>query len=126
MATHKRRGFSLIELMVVMAIIAALITIALPRYQSSIDNAKLTALKTSLRMMRESIDRFYEDKGKFPESLQELADAKYIKNVPVDPVTDSAQTWILKTDPEGAIDGVADVASGARGMTPQGVAYSDL
>jgi general secretion pathway protein G len=126
MAIGKRYGFSLIELMVVMAIIAALVAIALPRYQSSVDNARLTALKTSLRVMRESIDRFYEDKGKFPESLQELADARYLKSVPIDPLTDSAQTWILRQDLEGEIDGVADVASGARGMTPQGVAYSDL
>ena len=120
------RGFSLIELMVVMAIIAALITIALPRYQSSVQNAKLTALNSSLRVMREGIDRFYEDKGRFPESLQELVEAKYLRSIPVDPLTDSAQTWTLKSDPDGKLDGVADIASGARGATPQGVAYSDL
>lgn len=120
------RGFSLIELMVVMAIIAALVAIALPRYQSSVDNARLTALRTSLRVMRESIDRYYEDKGQLPASLTELAEARYLKAVPVDPLTDSTQTWILKPDPEGELEGVADVASGARGMTPQGVAYSDL
>ncbi|GAB3094126.1 hypothetical protein GCM10027159_10650 [Lysobacter terrae] len=112
--------------MVVMAIIAALIMIALPRYQGSVQNAKLTALTSSLRVMREGIDHFYEDKGRLPESLQELVEAKYIKNVPVDPLTDSAQTWMLKGDPEGKLEGVADIASGARGLTPQGVAYSDL
>ena len=126
MRVPTNRGFSLIELMVVMAIIAALVAIALPRYQSSVENARLTALRTSLRVMRDSIDRYYEDKGRLPASLTELAEARYLKAVPVDPITDSAQTWILKPDPDGERDGVADVASGARGATPQGVAYSEL
>ena len=121
-----RAGFSLIELMVVMAIIAALVAIALPRYQGSVDNARLTALKASLRVMRDSIDRYYEDKGRFPETLQELADARYLRDVPVDPLTDSAQTWVLKADEEGDGGGIVDVASGAKGATPQGVVYSDL
>lgn len=123
-STHA--GFSLIELMVVMAIIAALVAIALPRYQGSVDNARLTALKASLRVMRDSIDRYYEDKGRFPETLQELADARYLRDVPVDPLTDSAQTWVLKADEEGDGGGIVDVASGAKGATPQGVVYSDL
>ena len=121
-----RAGFSLIELMVVMAIIAALVAIALPRYQGSVDNARLTALKASLRVMRDSIDRYYEDTGRFPETLQELADARYLREVPVDPLTGSTQTWTFKANEEGDGDGIVDVASGAKGATPQGVASSDL
>lgn len=126
MGRSAKRGFSLIELMVVMAIIAALVAIALPRYQGSVDNAKLVALKGNLRVLRDTIDRFQEDKGRYPESLQELSDARYLKAIPVDPITESAQTWVLIEDSESDTTGVVDVRSGAKGGTPQGVIYSDL
>ena len=120
------RGFSLIELMVVMAIIATLVVVALPRYEISVDSAKLTALKTNLRILRSSLDRHYEDKGKYPETLQALVDARYIKEIPVDPVSESASTWVSLDDPQGELEGIVDVRSGARGATPQGVVYADL
>ena len=120
------RGFSLIELMVVMAIIATLVVVALPRYEISVDSAKLTALKTNLRILRSSLDRHYEDKGKYPETLQALVDARYIKEIPVDPVSESASTWVSLEDPQGELEGIVDVRSGARGATPQGVVYADL
>ena len=87
-------GFSLIELMVVMTIISVLVMIALPRYQGSVANAKVTALKSTLHVMRDTIDRFRDDKGRYPETLQELVDQHYLKEIPVDPVTDSRQTWV--------------------------------
>lgn len=120
------RGFSLIELMVVMAIIATLVVVALPRYETSVDSAKLTALKTNLRILRSSLDRHYEDKGKYPETLQALVDARYIKEIPVDPVSENASTWVSLDDPQGELEGIVDVRSGARGATPQGVVYADL
>ncbi|MDR0181448.1 type II secretion system protein [Lysobacter arvi] len=126
MTTSRPRGFSLIELLVVMAIIAALVTIALPRYQATVQTARLTALKENLRVLRTSLDRHFEDRGTYPESLQALVEAKYLKSVPVDPVSESAQSWILMNDPDGEVEGVVDVRSGAQGMTPDGVPYADL
>ncbi|MBU8975696.1 MULTISPECIES: type II secretion system protein [unclassified Lysobacter] len=126
MDASRRRGFSLIELLVVMAIIAALVTIAMPRYQASVQTARLTALKENLRILRASLDRYYEDKGVYPESLQALVEANYLKGVPMDPVSESAQSWVLVDDPEGEVDGIVDVRSGAQGATPDGVAYAEL
>ena len=126
MTASHARGFSLIELLVVMAIIAALVTIAMPRYQASLQTARLTALKENLRVLRTSLDRHYEDKGVYPESLQALVEANYLKAVPVDPVSESAQTWVLVDDPDGEVDGIVDVRSGAQGATPDGVPYADL
>jgi general secretion pathway protein G len=126
MTTLRPRGFSLIELLVVMAIIAALVAIAMPRYQATVQTARLTALKENLRVLRTSLDRYYEDKGTYPESLDALVEAKYLKAIPVDPVSESAQTWVLVDDPDGEVEGVVDVLSGARGTTPDGVPYADL
>jgi len=125
--THGRRyGFSLIELMVVMAIIAVLVTIALPRYQASLDNAKVVALKSNLRALRQSIDHYQEDKARFPGSLQALVEERYLKALPIDPLTDSAQTWVSIEETVDDATGVVDVRSGAKGGTADGVAYSEL
>lgn len=121
-----RWGFSLIELMVVMAIIAILVSIALPRYTSSVDHARLVALESNLRVMRQAIDRYYEDRAKFPESLQALVDGKYLKAIPVDPITGSASSWLPVEDREGDRTGIVDVHSGAKGSSPQGDVYGEL
>lgn len=126
MSRATKQGFSLIELMVVMAIIAVLVTIALPRYQGSLENAKLVALKGNLKVLRESIDRYHDDKARFPESLEELVEARYLKAIPVDPITDSAQTWVAVEETAGDDSGVVGVRSGAKGGTADGIAYSDL
>jgi general secretion pathway protein G len=123
---NRIRGFSLIELMVVMAIIAALVTIALPRYRNSLDHAREVALQSNLRALRDSIDRHHEDRGRYPESLQALVEAHYLKSIPVDPVTESAQTWVAVVETVDDQVVVVDVHSGARGSTAQGVAFADL
>lgn len=122
----RRSGFSLIELMVVMAIIAVLVSIALPRYQGSVENAKLVALKSNLRVLRGAIDRYHDDKARFPASLQALADEHYLRDVPVDPITDSAQTWVPVEETVGDDTGVVDVHSGAKGADPRGTVYAEL
>lgn len=119
-AYWRRRGFTLIELLVVMAILATLLSIAAPRYFDSVDRAKEAALKTDLRVMREAIDKHRADTGRLPETLQRLVDARYLRNIPVDPVTDSAADWVVVAHPDGVTPGVYDVRSGARSEARDG------
>jgi general secretion pathway protein G len=120
----ERRGFTLIELLVVMAILATLLSIVAPRYFESIDRAKETGLRTNLRMLREAIDKHRADTGRLPETLQRLADARYLRSVPVDPITDSASSWVVAPHPDGSTPGVFDVRSGAAGVGRDGTAYA--
>lgn len=125
LSDSKAYGFTLVELLVVMAIIALLLTIAAPRYFDSLDRAKESTLRTDLRMMREAIDKHMADTGRFPETLQNLASARYLRAIPVDPMTDSADTWVVQ--PAGADTGqtgVADVHSGAIGDGRDGTPYA--
>ena len=119
-----RRGFTLIELLVVLAILATLLTLAAPRYFDSLDRAKEAALRTDLRLLREAIDKHRADTGRLPESLQQLAQARYLRAVPVDPVTDRADTWVAVPAPDGTTQGVYDVRSGAPGTARDGTAYA--
>ena len=120
------RAFTLIELLVVMAIIATLLTIALPRYFGSVERSKEATLRQSLAVMRDAIDKHYADTGRYPETLEELVSKKYVRALPVDPVTESATTWVTVAPPEGAKGGVYDVKSGAPGKASDGTAFADL
>lgn len=122
----QRSGFSLIELMVVMVVIAILVSIALPRYQGSVENAKLVALKSNLHVLRSAIDRYHDDRAHFPDSLQALVDGHYLRDVPVDPITESAQTWVPVEEMTGTDTGVVDVHSGAAGADAHGIVYAEL
>jgi len=119
-----RRGFTLIELLVVLAIIATLLTLAVPRYFSSVDKSKEAVLKENLYQMRDAIGKYYADRGKYPESLQALATDKYLRSVPLDPVTDSATTWIVLAPEDPQKGGVYDVKSGAPGKALDGSEFS--
>jgi general secretion pathway protein G len=120
------RGFTLIELLVVMAIIATLLSIAAPRYLRSVDDAREAALKSNLAQMREAIDHFHADRGVYPQALPDLVEKRYLRAIPVDPITESAQTWQL-LPPPGADDSstVYDVRSGAPGTSRLGEAYAN-
>jgi general secretion pathway protein G len=121
----RTRGFTLIELLIVLAILATLLVIAVPRYFSSLDNAKETALKQSLSVMRTAIDQYKGDVGKYPESLQELVTAKYLRSIPADPITGSPDQWVITTSAEpGQPSGVSDVHSGAPGNAKDGTTYA--
>ena len=106
-------GFTLIELMVVMATIALLLTLAVPRYFHAIDNGKLSVQRQNIATIRDAIDKFYGDQARYPESLQELVQARYLRSVPVDPLTE-APNWIVVAPPDPTLGAVFDVRSAQR------------
>jgi general secretion pathway protein G len=110
-----------------MAILALLISIAVPRYFAHIERAKEATMKQNLNVMRDSIDKFYGDKGRYPDALEELADQRYLRSVPVDPITESATTWSVVPPPaeSDAKGSVYDVKSGAQGTASDGTAFVD-
>lgn len=116
-------GFTLIELLVVMAIIATLLALAAPRYFQHVDRSKEAVLRENLTVMRDAIDQYHADRGVWPDSLQALAEARYLRRVPVDPVTGRADTWVQVPTLEEGASGIQDVKSGAEGQTADGAAY---
>ncbi|MFQ5876543.1 MAG: type II secretion system protein [Acidobacteriota bacterium] len=128
---HSRQdGFTLMELLIVIAIIGILVGIVLPKLTQTPQKAKEAVLKQNLFILRDVIDQYFADKGKYPDSLQTLVDEGYIRKLPVDPLTESDQTWVVEyseatdEDPEGG-GGVYDVHSGASGIALDGSRYSD-
>ena len=120
-----RRGFTLIELMVVLAIIATLLSIAVPRYFSSLEKSRETVLRADLTQLRDSIDKYYGDLGKYPDTLDDLVAKHYLRAIPEDPVTHSDKTWVTVAPDDGATGAVFDVKSGAQGTGLDGTSYSD-
>jgi len=121
--TGRRRGFTLVELLVVMAIIATLLTIAVPRYFRSLERSREAVLKQDLTTLRESIDKFYGDTGKYPQTLTVLVEKHYLRSIPVDPIAKAADKWIVVNSDDPEDNGVKDVKSGAEGMGENGVLY---
>lgn len=118
-------GFTLIELMVVLAILMLLLTVAAPRYFSGVDRAKEVALKQNLAVMREAVDKFYGDQSRYPHTLEELMERKYIRAIPVDPLTESTKTWIIVPPSDDTPGGLYDLHSGATGTATDGSHYGD-
>ena len=119
-----KRGFTLIELLVVLAIVATLLTLAVPRYFQHVERSKEAVLKENLATVRDAIDQYHADAGTWPPSLESLAERRYLRSVPVDPITESSETWQLVPPPDGEA-GVYDIHSGAEGTATNGQAYSD-
>ncbi|UNK49987.1 type II secretion system GspH family protein [Lysobacter sp. S4-A87] len=118
-----RRGFTLIELLVVLAIMGALLTLVVPRYFEQADRARETVLRENLTVLRVSIDRFHGDSGRYPQTLEELVERRYLREVPMDTLTGSRTTWTLVAPADGGA-GIYDVRSGARGKAKDGTDYS--
>jgi general secretion pathway protein G len=128
MVTHqamlKVRGFTLIELLVVLTIMATLLAIVTPRYMQSMDRAKEAALKANLRLLREAVDKYKADTNRYPQDLQALVKERYIREVPVDPITEETD-WVLVPPPASAASEVYDVKSAANGQGRDGRPFGD-
>jgi general secretion pathway protein G len=111
----KTAGFTLVELMVVLTVIALLLSVVVPDYVGRLRRAEEAVLKENLVVMRDALDKHYADAGKYPQALEDLVVKRYLRNIPPDPFTQSAQTWVSvpPTDPQKG--GVYDVRSPAKG-----------
>lgn len=123
------QGFSLFELMIAMFIIIILISVALPTYQRSVQHAREMVLKENLWQMRRAIDQYATDKGKLPQSLDDLVEGKYLREIPVDPILEKPEWQSVQGEDPNSADGeqgVKDVKSMAEGESSDGKAYSEL
>lgn len=118
-------GFTLIELVIVMAVIALLLTIAAPRYFHSIDRSKEAVLRSNLATTRDALDKYFSDNGRYPGDLATLVTAKYLRALPLDPFTESTSTWTVVAPDTPEKGGVLDIRSGAPGAGADGTPYSD-
>lgn len=118
-----KRGFTLVELLVVLAIIATLLTLVVPRYFRDVERSKETVLRQNLQTTRHAIDTFHADNARYPHNLQELVDKHYLKEVPLDPITDSRDTWVITPSPNRE-PGLYDIHSGAKGEGQDGKPFS--
>jgi len=128
-AVIDKKGYTLLELMIVVAIVGILVTLAIPTFQQSAVKAREAALKQNLFTMRAVIDQFYADRGDYPLSLDELVEAKYIRDIPVDPFTKSSTTWnTIYEDQEEGDDspaGIYDIKSGSDEIALDGTPYKE-
>jgi general secretion pathway protein G len=130
MRHESERGFTLIELVIVLALIGILVGMGIPQFKTSIQRGREAVLKENLHILRTILNQYYTDKKKFPMALQTLVDEGYLHSIPKDPITRSSETWIevpeeLSEDDllTGVIPGIADIQSGAEGNGLDGTAY---
>lgn len=117
------RGFTIIELLVVMAVLAVLASLVVPRYMDRVDTARETVLRQDLQGLRTAVDQFYRDQSRYPEALDELVTKRYIRAIPVDPITQQSNTWVVVQAKDGG-SGVFDIKSGSPLRSRDGSAYA--
>lgn len=126
MRRPRAAAFTLIELIVVMLVVSLLLTLAAPRYFVSLERARETALQQTLSVTREALDKYYGDNGRYPESLEALVFARYLRSLPLDPVTGSSGTWTVVPPPDPDKGRVYDLHSGAEGVSRNGKPYREM
>jgi general secretion pathway protein G len=119
------QGFTLIELLVVLSIVALLLTLVSPKYFSHIDRAKETALKQDLQIMRIAIDQYFGDHGFYPDNLEILVKESYLDKIPVDPITEKIDSWVIIRPEPPLRGGVYDIKSSADGVAKDGTAFNN-
>jgi general secretion pathway protein G len=120
-----RDGFTLVELLVVMAIISMLLSLAAPRYFKSVDKSKEAVLRENLATTRQALDKYFGDNGKYPDALDDLVAKKYLRTLPLDPFTNSTSTWTILPPDTSDHGAVFDIKSGSPDMGMDGSAYKD-
>jgi len=127
----RKKGFTLIELIIVITLIGILVGLGLPQFKNATKRAREATLKENLFQMRKLINQYYVDKGKYPQSLQTLVDEEYLFRIPPDPITKSTDTWVempqvmtLEEMAAGTMPGIMDVQSGSDDISTEGTAYN--
>ena len=123
--TLRAAGFTLVELMVVLTVIALLISIVVPDYVGRVRRAEEAVLKENLMLVRDALDKHYADVGKYPASLQDLVTRRYLRAIPADPLTQSSASWIVVAPTDPRRGNVYDIKSGAKGNGSNGTAYEN-
>lgn len=125
--TSDTRGFTFIEIMIVLVVIGILLTLAQPNFTTSVQRAREATLQENLFILRDVIDQYFADHGEYPPSLEALVEQRYLRKIPKDPITASDTTWLLvyATNEDGTDQGIFDIKSGSEFTGMDGTAYSD-
>ncbi|MEZ0231593.1 MAG: type II secretion system protein [Methylophilaceae bacterium] len=120
------KGFTLIEVLVVLTIVATLLSLVTPRYFETVERSKEASLRHDLAIMRDAIDKFYSDSGTYPNTLEDMVERKYLRAIPEDPMTESKETWLISPPPDPSFRGeVFDIHSGSPDIASNGSNYAD-
>ena len=123
---RRKQGFTLVELLLVLFVVALLASLVTPVVTNSIYRAREATLKEDLNVMRKAIDDYYADNGRHPETLAKLVEKRYLRAIPIDPITERKDSWLeIKEENKGKEQGVVDVKSGAEGKSADGVPYRE-
>lgn len=121
----RKNGFTTLELMIALAILATILSVAVPRYFGNLDSANESVLREDLYLMRDAIDKYYSDNGAYPDKLEDLVTKKYLRAIPIDPMTRSPNSWVVVAPTDGALGAVFDVHSAAPNTARDGTWFKD-